>query len=135
MRGVRRSAEQRAALQLARAPRYFSCMARRRRFNEFDKRCSTCGRLISEAEWKRLLFLGFQVIPPWRDDPGEVLELRNDTCGSTLARLAPFTPTALEIGAQHELEHTKDLKMARRIAADHLYEDPMYYEKLEAAGL
>lgn len=47
-------------------------------------------------------------------------------------------PHELAIGAEHELEHTSDRKVARRIALDHLREDPRYYKKLdevEGAGL
>ena len=41
-----------------------------------------------------------------------------------------FDPHQLEIGAQHELEHTTDIEVAREIAMDHLIEDPAYYTKL-----
>lgn len=34
-------------------------------------------------------------------------------------------------GIKHELEHTKDKKVAREIALDHLKEDPKYYDKLD----
>lgn len=46
-----------------------------------------------------------------------------------------FDPRQLEIGARHEMEHTTDPVIARRIAADHLAERPDYYTKLRAAGL
>ena len=42
-----------------------------------------------------------------------------------------IAPEEIEKGAQHELEHTPDLKIARKIAMDHLLEDPQYYTKLE----
>jgi hypothetical protein len=38
-------------------------------------------------------------------------------------------------GADVEMEHTKDRKVAMRIAVDHLKEDFNYYEKLRKAGL
>lgn len=41
-----------------------------------------------------------------------------------------FPAEALEQGIKVELEHTKDRKVAREIAMDHLTEDPAYYEKL-----
>lgn len=43
-----------------------------------------------------------------------------------------FDPRELDVGTDHELEHTDDPAIAREIAKDHLAEDPRYYEKLEA---
>lgn len=40
---------------------------------------------------------------------------------------------SLKIGAQHEMEHTKDKKQAEQIAADHLREHPTYYKVLPYA--
>ena len=37
----------------------------------------------------------------------------------------------LQIGTKHEMEHTTSKKVARRIAMDHLREDPKYYSHLE----
>lgn len=42
-----------------------------------------------------------------------------------------FDPGALKKGTDHELEHTKNIEIAREIAMDHLAEDPDYYEKLD----
>jgi hypothetical protein len=39
-------------------------------------------------------------------------------------------PSELREGSRHELEHTSDRRLARRIALDHLAEDPHYYSKL-----
>lgn len=36
----------------------------------------------------------------------------------------------LRTGAKHELEHTKSMKRAMKIAEDHLREDPKYYTHL-----
>ena len=41
----------------------------------------------------------------------------------------------LRFGAKEELEHTSDPDEARRIALDHLREDPHYYTKLRECGL
>ncbi len=41
----------------------------------------------------------------------------------------------LSLGAQRELEHTKDAATAIKIAMDHLQVDPNYYTKLASAGL
>jgi hypothetical protein len=41
----------------------------------------------------------------------------------------------LKAGISVEMEHTKDSEIAKRIALDHLSEDPEYYEKLAKAGL
>jgi hypothetical protein len=46
-------------------------------------------------------------------------------------RTASFNAEQLAIGTKHEMEHTKDPKVARKIAADHLGEDPDYYRKLK----
>lgn len=44
-------------------------------------------------------------------------------------------PKELEAGTKIEHEHTHDDALARKIATDHLREDPHYYSKLKAAGL
>lgn len=36
----------------------------------------------------------------------------------------------LRVGTEIELEHTPNRRVARRIALDHLREDPTYYTKL-----
>ena len=41
----------------------------------------------------------------------------------------------LVLGAQRELEHTKDPAAAMQIALDHLKQDADYYQKLKTAGL
>jgi hypothetical protein len=41
----------------------------------------------------------------------------------------------LKAGISVEMEHTEDSETAKRIALDHLSEDPEYYEKLAKAGL
>lgn len=93
-----------------------------------DRTCSTCGAAITGSEWDRMPVFGFQVIPAWKDEPGEVLELKNHSCGSTLARLAPFSPEDLEYGAEVELQRgVGDLKTAQRVAAANLEQNPRYY--------
>lgn len=42
-----------------------------------------------------------------------------------------FNAEQLAVGTKHEMEHTTDPKVARKIAADHLGEDPDYYVKLK----
>lgn len=37
----------------------------------------------------------------------------------------------LRMGIEVEMEHTKDRRLAREIALDHLAEDPKYYTKLK----
>lgn len=39
------------------------------------------------------------------------------------------------LGTRHEMEHTRDPRLAREIALDHLMEDRHYYTKLARAGL
>lgn len=41
----------------------------------------------------------------------------------------------LAIGELVELEHTTDIKIARKISYQHLAEDPEYYTKLGESGL
>lgn len=41
----------------------------------------------------------------------------------------------LKMGIKHEMEHTKDPKIATEIALDHLSEDPHYYTHLKGAGI
>lgn len=49
------------------------------------KVCSKCGRTFTKEQWEQLPQIGLQVIPAWKDEPEEILDLRNDVCGSTLA--------------------------------------------------
>jgi len=44
-------------------------------------------------------------------------------------------PKEIEMGTRIEHEHTKDDALARKIAMDHLGEDPQYYTRLKKAGL
>lgn len=46
-----------------------------------------------------------------------------------------FDPAELKAGIEVEMEHTDDREEARRIAMDHLVEDPRYYTKLKKIGL
>lgn len=57
--------------------------------------------------------------------------------GGRAAGMSPdmFDPTQLAIGTRVELEHTSDPYIARKIAMDHLVEDPMYYQKLAQVHL
>lgn len=41
----------------------------------------------------------------------------------------------LAMGIEVEREHTEDLKVRKKIAMDHLREDPHYYTKLKNAGI
>lgn len=45
-------------------------------------------------------------------------------------RPGEFDPVQLRRGIKVEMEHTRDPKIAERIAMDHLVEDPLYYVKL-----
>lgn len=66
------------------------------KFSRFDgaDKCRVCGKSL--GTWESLKLIGYQVMPPFEDDPGEVLELRNHDCGGTFAELLPFTAQALE---------------------------------------
>lgn len=44
-----------------------------------------------------------------------------------------YTKQDLIAGTKHEMEHTKDRRVARKIATDHLKEHPTYYRVLPAA--
>ena len=46
-----------------------------------------------------------------------------------------FDRRELAHGTRVEMEHTSDLRIAQRIAMDHLMEDPMYYRKLASIHL
>jgi ADP-dependent phosphofructokinase/glucokinase len=60
--------------------------------------------------------------------------------GKTLQDLAKKHDTDIETlqhqldkGIKVEMEHTKDKDLAKKIAMDHLYEVPDYYDKLKKA--
>ena len=44
-----------------------------------------------------------------------------------------INPRDVQIGTKHEMEHTKDRKVAKKIALDHLKEHPLYYRVLPQA--
>lgn len=44
-------------------------------------------------------------------------------------------PQELIRGTIHEFEHTRDFDVAKRIALDHLEENPRYYSQMEGCGL
>lgn len=46
-----------------------------------------------------------------------------------------YDPQQLDFGTKEEMEHTDDPKVARKIAMDHLDENPAYYSRLHLAGL
>jgi|GEM_PF-2126482 len=49
--------------------------------------------------------------------------------------ISDFDSKEVEMGMKVELEHTKDINIAKEIVADHLSEDPAYYSKLKGSGL
>jgi GNAT superfamily N-acetyltransferase len=49
--------------------------------------------------------------------------------------ISDFDAKEVEMGMKVELEHTKDINIAKEIVADHLSEDPAYYSKLKGSGL
>lgn len=48
-------------------------------------KCGKCGRSYSDADWPALAFVGYQLA----ENPDEILELRNCSCGSTLSVVQP----------------------------------------------
>jgi hypothetical protein len=46
-----------------------------------------------------------------------------------------ISPSELAMGIKIEMEHTDDLSIAKKIAMDHLAENPKYYSDLEASGV
>ena len=46
-----------------------------------------------------------------------------------------FDPEELKKGMKVESEHSDDPEVQRKIATDHLKEDPEYYTKLAKAGI
>jgi Protein of unknown function (DUF5661) len=55
--------------------------------------------------------------------PEEIAKKHNVSTALILAQL--------KIGIEIEKEHTSNLDVARKIALDHLFEDPKYYTKLK----
>lgn len=61
----------------------------------------------------------------------EDLVLKNQKRGKNIDQLEKELKIQLNKGIKVELEHTKDKKIAKEIAMDHLWEDPSYYSKLK----
>jgi len=95
--------------------------------------CRVCDREFTEEEWDGLPSLGEQQ----SEEEGVrfFTEMKNCPCGGTMATEEQIDLEDIEIGTEHELEHTTDRRIAEQIALDHLREDPDYYEKLAKAGL
>jgi len=96
---------------------------------------ATASRINSEPSMHGLT--GFNVakaIPEWRYDVEQSQTYppakRDIIIPPSGAILETFDPKELQAGIEIELEHTKDRKIARQIAIDHLKEDPKYYTKL-----
>jgi len=51
------------------------------------------------------------------------------------ARPSEVDPEELKIGIKVEYEHTKDRKIAEKIALDHLAENPRYYSLLKKSKI
>jgi hypothetical protein len=71
----------------------------------------------------------------FQDFPGEISEAKKKK--EPKAELHPnaIHPQELRMGIKVELEHTDDLDKAKKIALDHLAENPFYYTALKLAGV
>lgn len=49
-------------------------------------KCNTCGTSYTQARWGGLELKGQQKVEADEEGPAQTLELRNCTCGSTLAK-------------------------------------------------
>lgn len=49
-------------------------------------KCNTCGTSYTQARWLELKHLGSQHTEADEEGPAQTFELRNCTCGSTLAK-------------------------------------------------
>ncbi len=58
-------------------------------------------------------------------------DVRLDSVGKSSKPDSFFDPEQLRIGTMIELEHTDDVRIARRIAKDHLEESKNYYKELQ----
>lgn len=80
---------------------------------------------------KLVIALGKQDTNPGKDSVTKTLEdgIRN------LLKVEQFDPEEIAMGIEVEKEHTNDESEARKIAIDHLKENPKYYSKLRECGL
>ena len=46
-----------------------------------------------------------------------------------------INPSELAMGIKVEMEHTNDMEVAKKIAIDHLAENPHYYSDLKSSGI
>lgn len=70
-------------------------------------------------------------------NPGDADSFANQETGSgDIPMEEPnYDDDQLKLGVSVEMEHTDDPEEAKKIAQDHLSEDPEYYSKLYKAGL
>lgn len=64
-------------------------------------------------------------------DPELIAEFITEDIHIFNEKAMEIDPKELEMGIETEYEHTTDPKMAKKIAMDHLREDPHYYSKLK----
>lgn len=62
-------------------------MTQRARYGSAEKVikvCTKCGKTYTKDQWEHLKLIGVQVIPAWKDEPEERLDMRNCDCKTTL---------------------------------------------------
>lgn len=91
------------------------------------KTCSRCSKKFTRAQWDALKSIGHQVVPPYEGDVGEVLNLKNCPCGSTLAVQELFTGADVERGVAEEMKRGHNRSAAQILAIDWLTRDPRHY--------
>lgn len=98
------------------------------------KECEVCKHPhpeISKWIWLLYIIVGVMIFLHFRKKKREEAQL----AGTAGALDMDIDPGELARGMLVETEHTDDLDVARKIAVDHLLEDPNYYTKLARIGL
>lgn len=85
-----------------------------------------------DGSWKGMYAKIKRFRPHWKKSMQHYLMVKAIPNGKAKGhKPSEFDAKDLAIGTKHELEHTTSRKVARRIAMDHLIEDPDYYRKLK----
>jgi hypothetical protein len=72
----------------------------------------------------------YEIIPPMKKS-APVLTMT----GTDPRPDSDYDPAELALGIKTEMEHTSDPAIAKKIAKDHLDEDPKYYSHMKDAGM
>jgi len=93
--------------------------------DEEDEMDAIINKMGQEEEEEKAIKSGFGIYDPLKEAKKAKKELHPNQ----------IHPQELRMGIKVEMEHTKDIDKAKKIALDHLKENPFYYTALKLSGI